>query len=112
MSSPEVHTGDEPVAKRVADAVLAVPGVVGLDGGLFGEVATYLPGERVSGVQFSDDEGSVHIVVDLRHDLRQVAAEVADVVAAMCELPVSVTIEDVTAPATAEADETPGESDE
>lgn len=96
MSASENRfSGDEPLAKRVADAVLAVPGVIGLDGGLFGEVATYLPGERVSGVQLSDDEGSVHIVVDLRHDLREVAAQVADVAFGLCDVPFSVTVEDV-----------------
>jgi hypothetical protein len=31
-------------------AVLSCPGVSGLDGGRFGEVASYLPGRRVAGV--------------------------------------------------------------
>jgi uncharacterized alkaline shock family protein YloU len=34
----------------VAAAVQACPGVSGLDGGRFGEVASYLPGRRVQGV--------------------------------------------------------------
>ncbi|MBM7366139.1 Asp23/Gls24 family envelope stress response protein [Gordonia hydrophobica] len=111
MSSLENRLSDDaPLAKQVAQAVLAVPGVVGLDGGLFGEVATYLPGERVSGVQLSDDEGSVHIVVDLRHDLRAVAAQVADAAADLCGVPVSVTVEDVAVPQPTQ-ELTEGESD-
>ncbi|NED70757.1 hypothetical protein G3I15_58540, partial [Streptomyces sp. SID10244] len=41
-------------AREVADAVTAVPGVTGLYGGVFGEIATYLPGGRVSGVVVDD----------------------------------------------------------
>lgn len=43
-------------AERIAAAVLAVPGVVGLHDGAFGEIATYLPGRRVPGVRI-DPEG-------------------------------------------------------
>ncbi|WP_051198339.1 Asp23/Gls24 family envelope stress response protein [Gordonia shandongensis] len=108
MTAESASAADEPLAKRIARAVLAVPGVVDLDGGLFGEVATYLPGERVSGVQLSDDEGSVHIVVDLRHDLREVAAAAAAAAEQIADRPFSVTVEDVTSPAleASEASET------
>ena len=41
--------GDD-IADRVAAAVIAVPGVAFLHGGVFGEIGTYLPGRRVSGV--------------------------------------------------------------
>ncbi|ALG86034.1 Asp23/Gls24 family envelope stress response protein [Gordonia phthalatica] len=110
MSSP-ADRPDIPLAKRVADAVSAVPGVVGLDGGLFGEVAAYLPGERVSGVQLSDDEGSVHIVVDPRRNLRAVAAQAAEAASAASGLRISVTVEDVAVPQP-ESDAAPGGSDE
>ncbi|GAA3948807.1 Asp23/Gls24 family envelope stress response protein [Gordonia caeni] len=86
----------EPLAAQIARAVLAVPGVVDLDGGMFGEVATYLPGERVAGVQLSDTEGSVHIVVDLAHDLREVAAAAGAVASELSGVPIAVTVEDVT----------------
>ncbi|AUH67588.1 MULTISPECIES: Asp23/Gls24 family envelope stress response protein [Gordonia] len=89
-------SADDALVKDIAAAVLAVPGVVELDGGMFGEVATYLPGERVSGIRLSDEEGSVHIVVDLRHDLREVAAQVADTASEISGRRFSVTIEDVT----------------
>lgn len=99
----------ESQAKRIAHAVLAVPGVVGLDGGLFGEIATYLPGERVSGVQLSGEEGSVHIVVDLRCNLRAVASQAADAAREASGLQISVTVADVAAPPPeSEAEITPG----
>ena len=37
------------LSETVAAAVLAVPGVAGLHGGAFGDVATYLPGARIAG---------------------------------------------------------------
>ena len=55
MTAP-VASGSEgtagPDVTAVASAVLGCSAVAGLDGGRFGEVATYLPGQRVSGVAF------------------------------------------------------------
>ena len=45
----------------VAAAVQACPGVSGLDGGRFGEVASYLPGRRVPGVVVRKDSVLVQI---------------------------------------------------
>jgi uncharacterized alkaline shock family protein YloU len=39
------------LALRVETVVLATPGVAGLDGGVFGAIATYLPGRRLVGVR-------------------------------------------------------------
>jgi len=39
------------VADRIAAATLSCPAVARLHGGRFGEVATYLPGRRISGVR-------------------------------------------------------------
>ncbi|WP_040518283.1 hypothetical protein [Gordonia neofelifaecis] len=83
-------------AKDVAEAVLAVPGVAALDSGPFGAVATYLPGERVNGVRISPEDASVHIVVDLRYDLRRVADTAAAAAADVLGRPFVVVIEDVT----------------
>ena len=43
-------------ADLIAAAVLASPDVVGLHGGRFGEVATYLPGRRIVGVRLRPDD--------------------------------------------------------
>lgn len=49
-------------ADRVAAAVLSRPHVVGLHGGRFGEIATYLAGRRVRGVRIRPDEIAVGVV--------------------------------------------------
>ncbi|MFE5294436.1 hypothetical protein ACFQ8T_19830 [Isoptericola sp. NPDC056618] len=69
-------------AGLVRDAALAVPGVATLSSGLFGEIATYLPGGRVPGVRFSDDGVHVHIVVTAAgvQDLPGVAGAVHEAV--------------------------------
>ncbi|GAC66464.1 hypothetical protein [Gordonia soli] len=85
-------------AQRIADAVLAVPGVAGLHGGVFGEIATYLPGGRVSGVALTDSDGEIHIVVDSTTDLLAIADRARDAAAAVAGLPISVTVEDIAAP--------------
>lgn len=85
-------------AERLAQAVSAVDGVTGLHGGVFGEIATYLPGGRVSGVTLSADRGHVHIIVDTTHDLREVAAQVKQVASDIAGVPVDVTVEDVSLP--------------
>ncbi|MFW0785091.1 hypothetical protein AAFP35_11255 [Gordonia sp. CPCC 206044] len=94
-ADPDAGQGSRSLAEQVADAVLAVPGVTGLHGGLFGEVATYLPGGRVSGVALSDDHGEVHLVVGLDQDLRSVAEDARDAAERLTGSPVSVTIEDI-----------------
>ena len=50
-------------ADEIAAVALAVPDVTRLHAGRFGEVATYLPGRRVTGVKIGDDLIEVHVVV-------------------------------------------------
>lgn len=83
------------LAELVADAVLAVPDVAGLHGGVFGEIATYLPGRRVEGIRIGCDLCAVHIVARYPADLRAVAEAVRARVSAMVTVPVQVTIEDL-----------------
>lgn len=90
------------LAHRVADAVLAVPGVVGLHPGQFGDVATYLPGRRVSGVRVLDDHSEVHVVVAEGMPVLAVADAVRSTVVALTGKPVDVTVADI-APATPDA---------
>lgn len=53
-----------PDADRVAAIALAVPGVSGLFGGPWGQVASHLPGRRVVGVRRRGDRWEVHLVLE------------------------------------------------
>ncbi|MCP9271719.1 hypothetical protein [Mycolicibacterium arenosum] len=84
------------VADTVADVVRAVPGVADLHPGMFGEVATYLPGRRVVGVRVTDATVDVHVTVSADAPVRPTAAAVrAAVAAALPDHVVDVTVEDV-----------------
>jgi hypothetical protein len=56
------------LAERVAAAVAAHPAVAGLHGGLYGSVATYLPGRRLLGVRIGGGDEPVEVAVVLRAD--------------------------------------------
>lgn len=88
------------LADRVAASVLAVPGVVRLHAGVFGEVATYLSGRAVTGVRLRPDETEVHLVVSARRPIPSVARDVHEVVRELVSGPVRVYIEDVEDPPT------------
>ena len=96
------RAGDDPVgstAEQIADAVVEVDGVTDLFSGVFGEIATYMPGGRVGGVTLDDGRGAVHVIVDISFDLRDVATEVARVASEIAGVPIDVTVEDVSIPA-------------
>lgn len=99
---PAAGPGDDPVA-RLADSVAAlvtgVPGVRRLHGGLFGEVATYLPGRRVAGVTVREDGVEVHVVLEASAPIRATAQRVHAALADAVDLPVRVVVEDVEPPA-------------
>lgn len=82
-------------ADRIAAQVLAVPGVAGLHGGQFGEVATYLPGRRVLGVALSGADCAIHVVVAYPHNVVDVARSVHRAVEPIVTVPVTVTVDDV-----------------
>ncbi|WP_240945368.1 hypothetical protein [Rhodococcus sp. HNM0569] len=83
----------------VAAAVLAVPGVAALHGGEFGEVATYLPGRRVTGIVLGDDACRVHVTVHYPVDAVATADAVRDAVARLVgAVPIEITIGDVETP--------------
>lgn len=65
-TAPPAIASPRPFALRVRDAVLSVQDVAALSGGVLGEVATYLPGDRVPGVRVGDDGVHVHVVVSPR----------------------------------------------
>ncbi|WP_157519408.1 Asp23/Gls24 family envelope stress response protein [Modestobacter sp. Leaf380] len=70
----------------VAAAVLACPGVVRLSGGPFGSAATYLPGDRVTGVVVRETDGppdvAVHVVSLYGVPVADVAGQVRTAVTA------------------------------
>jgi hypothetical protein len=89
----------EDLARAVADAVTAVPGVAGLTGGFGVEVATMFAGGKVVGVHLGEDQVEVHIVAD-QAPLTRVADEAAEaalrVLAAVDDpRPVRVFVDDV-----------------
>ena len=82
---------------RVFAAVTAVTGVAGLDGGEFGEVTTYLPGRKVSGVAERDGRVAVSVVADPGTPLPALAARVRAAVRGVASRPVDVTVADIAA---------------
>ena len=87
-------TGAE-LADRVAAAVLTVPGVTGLHGGMFGETATYLPGRRVPGVRLTEDITDIHLSLAYGSPITATAQQVRDALAGLVTGPVDVTVQDV-----------------
>lgn len=92
-SSPTGHGED--LADAIAAAVLAVPGVVDLHTGTFGEVATYLPGRRVNGVRVRGDGIEVHLVLRFGAPVLDTAEAVRHAVQALTPGPVDVAVQDV-----------------
>ncbi len=86
------------LADQVAAAVLAVRGVTGLDGGMFGETATYLPGRRVLGVRLTENATDIHLTLTYGASVFATAQQVRTAVAALVPGPVNVTVEDVAPP--------------
>ena len=82
----------------IAEAVVAVPGVHELHGGVLGEVATYLPGRRVNGVRLRDTGCEIHVVLDYGVGISQTSQSVRDAVRPLVTGPIDVTVEDVATP--------------
>ena len=88
------------LADAVAAAVRAVPGVAGLHTGVFGEVATYLPGRRVEGVRIGPGGCAVHVVLIWGAPVLATADLVRAAVTPLVGARVDVTVEDVVPAAT------------
>jgi hypothetical protein len=102
LPAPESWSGTviDPVAATaddIAARVLAIPDVVRLHPGRFGEVATYLPGRRVTGVKLGSDLIEVHVVIAGKAPARQTAQLIHATVASLVATPVHVYIDDVAA---------------
>jgi uncharacterized alkaline shock family protein YloU len=91
---------DLPDADAISAAIATCPSVSGLSGGLAGEVATYLPGRRVSGVRSSPGSVEVHVVARYGRTLDEIDSEIRAAVAAAVPgvLHVDVVVADVEDP--------------
>lgn len=83
------------LAARVGAAARRVPGVTDLHGGRYGEIATYQPGERVTGVRLGDSVGEVHIVVDGTRPAHVVGEEVRVIAEELAGMPITVVVADI-----------------
>lgn len=83
----------------VAGAVLSCVGVVGMHGGLAGEAASYLPGQRITGVRVLPDRVEVHVIARWPVTAAQVAEQIrAATTLAAHGRPVDVVVGDVLLP--------------
>ena len=90
------------LAERVAAAVRAHPAVAGLHGGIFGSVATYLPGRKLVGVRIGEGDEPVElaVVLHLGDPFPGVAAALRREVSGLCGgAAVDITVADVALPA-------------
>ena len=88
-----------PDLDAVAAAVTSCPAVAGMAGGMFGEVATYLPGRRLPGLRLAGEELEIHVTARWGSPLPEVADAVRRAVAPFVEgLPVTVYIDDIELP--------------
>ena len=83
------------MADLVASATRSTPGVRDLHAGAFGEVATYLPGRKVTGVRIAESVTEVHVVADMTVPLLATAAAIRAAVQPLVGTEVQVFIEDV-----------------
>ena len=91
--TPGDHTED--ISERIVAAVLATPGVAAMHGGTFGEVATYLPGRRVTGVTVGPASCAVHLAARYPANVVDTAERVRAAVESLVDVPVDVIIEDL-----------------
>ena len=86
------------VAARIVALIERVPGVAALHAGTYGDVRTYLPGGRLTGVRVGRPEEPVEVavVLGLERPIPAVVADVRKAVATVCGArPVDVTVADV-----------------
>ena len=96
---PEAAVIDGVDVDAVAAAVLGCAGVAGLDGGRFGEVASYLPGRKIPGVVVSGGRVRVQIRSRWAVPAPDLAALVTAVLVPLTgRLPVDVLIADIDDP--------------
>jgi hypothetical protein len=89
-------SGEAAEARTIAERVRTCSGVAGLSGGPFGTVATYLPGERLTGVSANEHAVRIAIVATLIRPLPETAEDIREAVAEVAgNRPVHVRIDDI-----------------
>lgn len=88
----------EDLSDRIAAVVLAIPGVHGLHAGVFGEVATYLPGRRVRGIRVDERGCAVHVVLDWAAPIETTTVAIRRAVQPLVSGAIDVTVEDIAEP--------------
>lgn len=97
--SPAALPPSAPGPDVIATAVLACPQVAALSGGQVGEVATYLPGRRVTGVRITPHGVEVCVVGRYGPTVAEIADSVRDAVRRVAGSgPVDVVIADLAPP--------------
>ncbi|WP_433280300.1 hypothetical protein ACQPZA_11295 [Pseudonocardia xinjiangensis] len=89
------------LAERIAAVVTSHPSVARLHGGIFGDVATYLPGRRLTGVRVGEGDEPVELGVVLLLDrpIPEVVRDLRTAVSGMCGgAAVDITVGDVALP--------------
>ena len=110
MTVPTVSADPTALAERVAAAVAAHPSVARLHGGVFGVVATYLPGRRLTGVRIGEGDEPVElgVVLYLDRPIPDVVRTLRREVSGMCGgAAVDITVADIALPGETA---TPGET--
>lgn len=80
-SGPQAAEAQVTEVRLIGERAVACAGVAGLSDSLFGTAATYLPGERLTGVSADDHEVNIAIVARLDRPLPETAQEVRRAVA-------------------------------
>jgi hypothetical protein len=101
VSRPGTSVIDGIDVDAVAATVLGCAGVAGLDGGRFGEMASYLPGRTVEGVVVSDGRVKVQIRTRWAVPVPELAALIRTILMPVTgHRPVDVVIADIDDPPT------------
>lgn len=101
---PAPITAGEVLAEQVAAVVTAHPAVAWLDGGIFGAVATYLPGRRLLGVRIgpAGEPVELSVVLHLDRPIPEVARALRREVSLLCGgARVDITVSDLAVPESA-----------
>ncbi|WP_308198867.1 hypothetical protein [Rhodococcus sp. F64268] len=97
-ASTRADRNDADLVDDVASTVLSIAGIAALHGGEFGEVATYLPCRRVSGIRLGPGVCEIHVTALYPADLPALGEAVRRYVEPLVDGPVRVVFQDIRRP--------------